>query len=341
MTTAAVEKTPTPPRTARGATGGAPRRRRGPVAALRHSWEKHWYAWAMVAPVVIVLAVLVLYPLCYGFYLSLTNANEANVARDIGVNHIPATYHFVGLHNYWQVISGRDGDFYPRLLWTLEWTVSCVVLQVSLGLGLANLLNRKMRGRALYRVLLILPWAVPAFIGAFAWRLMLNSQFGVFNDIITSVGLPAQNWLGTPTAQKVAVVMVNVWLGVPFNMVAMLGGLQSIPRELYEAAEMDGASAWQRFRNVTLPGLRPVTNTVVLLGTIWTFNMFAVIYLLLGDNTTGDADILVTYAYHKAFNGISDYSGASTYGIVILALLMAFSTFYRRATLASEQSQQS
>ncbi|MEU2714745.1 sugar ABC transporter permease [Streptomyces sp. NPDC007205] len=308
------------------------------VSRLRRSWDRYWYAWAMVTPVAVVIAVLVLYPLGYGFYQSLTNANEANVATTIGAFHRPATYGFVGLDNYWHVLSGADGDFYPRLVWTVVWTVSCVTLQVGIGMGLAVLLNRKMRLRGFYRAMLILPWAVPSFIGVFAWRLMLNSQFGVFNDIITAVGLPAQNWLGTPLAQKVAVIMVNVWIGIPFNMVAVLGGLQSIPRELYEAAEMDGASPWQRFVNVTLPGLRPVSNTVVLLGCIWTFNMFNVIYLLLGNNTTGDTDILVTFAFRKAFTGISDYSGAATYGIVILALLLAFSTFYRRSTLKSEQA---
>ncbi|MEU8030363.1 sugar ABC transporter permease [Streptomyces sp. NPDC049099] len=308
------------------------------VSRLRRSWDKYWYAWAMVTPVAVVIAVLVLYPLGYGFYQSLTDANEANVATTIGAFHRPATYGFVGLDNYWHVLSGADGDFYPRLVWTVVWTVSCVALQVGIGMGLAVLLNRKMRLRGLYRAMLILPWAVPSFIGVFAWRLMLNAQFGVFNEIITAVGLPAQNWLGTPLAQKVAVIMVNVWIGIPFNMVAVLGGLQSIPKELYEAAEMDGASPWQRFVNVTLPGLRPVSNTVILLGCIWTFNMFNVIYLLLGNNTTGDTDILVTFAFRKAFTGISDYSGAATYGIIILALLLAFSTFYRRSTLKSEQA---
>ncbi|MET9143566.1 MULTISPECIES: carbohydrate ABC transporter permease [unclassified Streptomyces] len=308
------------------------------ASALRRSWDTYWYAWAMVTPVALVITVLVLYPLGYGFYQSLTNANESNVASTIGAFHRPATYDFVGLDNYWHVLSGADGDFYPRLVWTVVWTVSCVVLQVGLGMALAVLLNREMRLRGFYRALLILPWAVPSFIGVFAWRLMLNSQYGVFNEVITALGLPAQNWLGTPLAQKAAVIMVNVWIGIPFNMVALLGGLQSIPKELYEAAEMDGASPWQRFVNVTLPGLKPVSNTVILLGCIWTFNMFNVIYLLLGNNTTGDTDILVTFAFHKAFNGISDYAGAATYGIIILALLLAFSTFYRRSTLKSEQA---
>nr|WP_051950736.1 sugar ABC transporter permease [Actinacidiphila yeochonensis] len=285
----------------------------------------------MVAPVVIVLGVLVLYPLGYGAYLSLTDADERNVAQNIGPIHIPASYRFVGAHNYWQVLSGQDGAFYPRLEWTVLWTVACVAVTYSVGLAMAVLLNRPMRFRLFYRIALVLPWAVPAFVGVFAWRLMFNSQYGVLNRLITAVGLPAQDWLGTPGAQKAAVILVNVWCGVPFMMVALLGGLQAIPGELHEAAEMDGATPWQRFRAVTVPGLRPVTTTVVLLSTLWTFNMFPIIYLLLGNNTTGDTDILVTHAYELAFGGgAADYAGSATYGIVILMILVAFSTFYRR-----------
>ncbi|WP_328913077.1 MULTISPECIES: carbohydrate ABC transporter permease [unclassified Streptomyces] len=332
MTTATVDKP------ARDQGPRAPRAPRpGLLTSIRRSWDKHWYAWAMIAPVVIVIGVLVMYPLVYGIYLSFTNATESNVAKNIGPVHIDATYHFVGLHNYWQILSGQDGDFYPRLEWTIVWTVSCVAITYAIGLGMAMLLNRPVRFRLFYRLALILPWAVPAFIGVFAWRLMFNSQYGVFNDVITSFGLPSQDWLGTPFAQKIAVILVNIWCGVPFMMVAILGGLQSIPNELYEASEMDGASPRQRFLNVTLPGLRPVTSTVILLSTVWTFNMFPIIYLLLGNNTTGDTDILVTYAYQKAFTGVSDYSGAAAYGIVILLILVAFSTFYRRQ-LKSEQS---
>ncbi|MFI1091212.1 carbohydrate ABC transporter permease [Streptomyces sp. NPDC020917] len=328
MTTATMEE----PARDRAAAPRPPKRRSStPLQAIRRSWDKHWYAWAMVAPVVIVIGVLVLYPLCYGLYLSFTNANERNVAQNIGPIHIPASYHFVGLHNYWQVLSGADGDFYPRLEWTIVWTVSCVGITYAIGLAMAMLLNRPVKFRLFYRMALILPWAVPAFIGVFAWRLMFNSQYGVFNDIITKVGLPAQDWLGTPLAQKVAVILVNIWCGVPFMMVAILGGLQAIPNELYEAAEMDGATPLQRFLNVTVPGLRPVTSTVILLSTVWTFNMFPIIYLLLGNNTTGDTDILVTHAYEMAFSGgAADYAGSATYGIVILLILVAFSTFYRR-----------
>lgn len=284
----------------------------------------------MVAPVVAVLAVLVIYPLCRGLYLSLTDANEANIGHDIGVNHIPASYHFVGFKNYLNVLSGNDGTFYGRLVWTLEWTGICVFFHYVLGLGLAVLLNRPLRFRAGYRMLLILPWAVPGFVSAFAWRLILNGSGGPLDTMLTKLGLPSVDWLGQPFAAKVSVIAVNVWLGVPFMMVAILGGLQAIPRELYEAAEVDGATAWQRFRNVTLPGLRPISSTIVLLGIIWTFNQFPVIYLVTAGGPGGSTNILVTQAFDKAFQGVQQYAAASTYGAIILSMLLIFATVYRR-----------
>lgn len=290
----------------------------------------------MVIPVVVVIAVLIGYPLGRGIYLSLTDANEANIGRDIGVNHIPATYRFLGLDNYWHILSGQEGNFYPRLGWTLIWTASCVFFHYTIGLGLAMLLNRRMRFRSLYRVLLILPWAVPAFVAAFSWRLMFNSEYGVFNVVLDKLGASGVDWLGDPLMQKVSVVAVNVWLGVPFMMVAILGGLQAIPSELHEAAEMDGASPWQRFRHVTVPGLRPVSSTVIMLGTIWTFNMFPVIYLMIGRNAGPETEILATYAYRLAFGEVRDYSGSATYGVIILSMLLVFAAFYRRTTAAAD-----
>src|SRR5699024_12426882 len=127
-----------------------------------------------------------------------------------------------------------------RLGWTVVWTASCVLLHYSIGLGLAMLLNRPMRGRSLYRVLLILPWAVPAFVAAFSWRLMYNTDVGVLNALLGAVGVAPVDWLGDPTLQEVAVIAVNTWLGGPCMIVALLGGLQSTPREVPDAAAVEG-----------------------------------------------------------------------------------------------------
>ena len=306
---------------------------------LRRSWEKHWYAWAMVLPVVIVLAVLIFYPLFRGIWLSFTNLNEANQVAEICTRSItggevctdnPNKWEFVGLDNYVRVLTGEVGEFWQWTGVTLIWTFVCVACHFGLGLGLANMLNRPMRARGLYRVLLVLPWAVPAFVSAFAWKFIFNERFGLANALLTALGIDPVSWFADRWTALFTAIVTNVWLGVPFMMVALLGGMQTIPSELYEAAEIDGASAWQRFKNITLPGLRPVSMTVVLLGTIWTFNMFPIIFLVTEGQPAGQSEILVTGAYRAAFEGIRNYSLASTYGVLILSILLVFSVFYRR-----------
>ncbi|MEW1656493.1 sugar ABC transporter permease [Streptomyces sp. NPDC093707] len=284
----------------------------------------------MAAPVVLVIGVIIGIPLVRGVYLSLTDADEANVERSIGMNHIPATYHFTGLANYRAVLT--DGVFWDRLGWTVVWTVACVALTFLTGLALATLLNRTLRGRTFYRLALILPWAVPAFISVFTWRMLYNEKNGILNKLLAGGGIDAVPWLNDPTWAKLSVIAVNVWLGVPFMLVALLGGLQSIPGELYEAAEMDGAGPWQRFRHITVPGLRAVSSTVILLSTIWTFNMFPVIFLLTRGGPGDATEILVTYAYRLSFvDSPRNFSASATWGVVILALLALVAVGYRRA----------
>ncbi|MEV0389083.1 sugar ABC transporter permease [Nonomuraea sp. NPDC050643] len=315
------------------AAGDSARGSRHDKRRQRRSMSTHWYAWAMIAPVLVVMLVLIGWPLARGIYLSLTDATEANIGRTIGVNVIPSTYEFVGLDNYLQILT--SSLFWDKLLWTVVWTAACVALHYGIGLGLAVMLNRRMRFRSLYRVLLILPWAVPAFVAAFIWRYLYNSDYGVINGFLKLAGLSGVGWLDDPLTAKIAVIAVNVWIGVPFMMVALLGGLQSIPAELYEAAEVDGASPWQRFRSITLPGLRQVSGTVVLLGTIWTFNMFPIIFLVTRGGPGSETEILVTYAFREAFTGIRNYSGSAAWGVLILAMLVVLAVGYRR-TLRSQ-----
>jgi arabinogalactan oligomer/maltooligosaccharide transport system permease protein len=311
-----------------------------PRGLLRRTWDKHWYAWAMVLPVVIVLGVLIFYPLARGIFISFTNLTEANQLGEICTRSItgaeecqpnPNAWSVIGLDNYARILSGEVGEFWLWFTNTIIWTVGCVVFHYGLGLGLAMLLNRPLRGRGVYRVLLILPWAVPTFVSAFAWRFMFNQEFGLFNGLLTAVGLDPVAWFDNRWTSLSTAIIANIWLGVPFMMVTLLGGMQTISSELYEAATIDGASAWQRFTNVTLPGLRNVSMTVILLGTIWTFNMFPVIYLVTGGQPAGQTEILVTGAYRAAFQGIRNYALASTYGVLILSILLVFALFYRRA----------
>ncbi|MFF3242417.1 carbohydrate ABC transporter permease [Streptomyces sp. NPDC002870] len=293
----------------------------------------------MVAPVVAVLGLLVAYPLGRGIYLSLTDANSDNVGRTIGVNKIPDSFSWVGLDHYVEILTGSGSDtFWGQFVWTLFWTVSCVALHFGIGMGLAMLLNRELRGRTFYRLVLILPWAVPTFVTVFSWRLILADDGGILNTALGWAHLPEPAWLSEPFWQRTAAIMVNTWCGVPFMMLSLLGGLQSIPNELYEAAETDGATPWQRFRHVTLPGLRSVSSTVVMLGFIWTFNQFIVIFLLFG-NSAPDAQILVTWAYRLGFGQTPrDYAGSAAYGVIILSMLIVLVSIYRRWLARNEKA---
>ena len=305
---------------------------------LRANFDKYWYAWAMVAPVVIVLAVLVFYPLVQGIWMSFTNINESNqvaevCSKTLGGGEVcrpnPSKWNVVGLENYVNLLSGKVGEFWQQFRITLIWTFACVFFHYTIGLALAVLLNREIKGRSLYRVLLIIPWAIPAFVAAFAWKFIFDRDYGIVNAGLVALGQTRIDFFDTTTKALITVIIVNVWLGVPFMMVALLGGLQAVPGELYEAAEMDGASPWQRFMNVTLPSLRPVSASVILLGTIWTFNMFPIIWLVSRGGPAGTTDILVTGAYKAAFEGIRDYSLAATYGVLILSILVVYSIGYR------------
>ncbi len=320
-------------------TGTAPVAAPARRSRLKDSASKHWYAWAMVLPVVIVLGVLVLYPLARGMYISFTNLTEANQAAEICTKTLgggqtckpnPKQVEFVGLKNYTDILTGERGRFWQQFVNTMIWTSACVFFHYTLGLGLAVLLNRRIRGRGLYRVLLIVPWAIPSFVAAFSWKFIFNQNNGLANLALTSIGLDPVEWFANRWSSLFTAIVTNIWLGVPFMMVALLGGLQSISADLYEAAEMDGANAWQRFRNVTLPGLQPVSATVILLGTIWTFNMFPIIFLVTEGQPAGQTEILVTGSFRAAFEGIRQYAFASAYGILILSMLLVFAVAYRK-----------
>jgi arabinogalactan oligomer/maltooligosaccharide transport system permease protein len=285
-----------------------------------------WVAWLFMLPTLLVMAVIVFIPLvqsvAYSF-TDLTNRNQGTIFK-------PPSWQFIGLENYTDILLGGDPNFYPTLIWTIVWTIVNVFFHFTLGLILALVLNQRFRFRTGYRLLLMLPWAVPAYITAISWRFLFNGEYGLINGVLGIFGIDRVAWLSDFPWYYVAPIVVNVWLGIPFMMVALLGGLQSIPAELYEAAQVDGASRTQRFWNITLPQLSSVSSTVILLGIIWTFNIFVVIYLVTGGGPGGKTDILVTYTYQAFTRG--DYSMAAAYAVVVFVLLLSFSAVYRRMT---------
>jgi arabinogalactan oligomer/maltooligosaccharide transport system permease protein len=224
----------------------------------------------------------------------------------------------------------KQATFFPVLGRTIAWTTINVIFHVTGGMALALLLNRPMRGRGLYRTLLVFPWAIPQVIAVLAWRGEFHFEYGFVNVMLQRVGLPAIEWMADPFWNFAAACITNIWLGIPFMMVIILGGLQSIPSEFYEAAEIDGAGAVAQFRAITLPMLRPVLTPAVILGVIWTFNNFNVPFLI-NRNELETTDILVTALFRAAFE-YNRYGFSAMFALVTFMLLFVFVVIYMRVT---------
>jgi arabinogalactan oligomer/maltooligosaccharide transport system permease protein len=233
-----------------------------------------------------------------------------------------STVGLVGLANYRELVAPENapagGSFWRILLVTMAWTGINVAAQYAIGLGLALLLDTRVRGTTVYRLLLMLPWAVPVYVSAFAWRFVFNSQGGLANRALEALGASPIPWLSDSTWTFVAATVANVWVGVPFMMIMLLAGLQSIPVELKESARVDGCSRFQVLWLVILPLLRPLSLTVVILGSIWTFNAFNILWLLQGGGN--NVEILATRAF-RLFRDQGDHAMAATYGTIILLIL--------------------
>ncbi|MCF7808391.1 MAG: extracellular solute-binding protein [Candidatus Marinimicrobia bacterium] len=268
----------------------------------------------MVAPAALFIFGVVVYPFFYNLVISFSNMGLTTVND----------WEIIGLAQYGKVMT--DVQFYNFFLKTVIWTVVNVTLHVFFGVMLALLLNRPLPGKGIIRVLLILPWAVPSYITALTWRGMFNIDYGAVNVILKNLfGLEPISWLIDPTNAFIAVIITNVWLGIPFMMIIALGGLQSIPQELYEAASIDGASAWQQFKNITLPLLKPVMIPAVTLGIVWTFNNINVVWLVSNGGQPGDqTHILVSFVYRAAFN-LYRYGYAAAFSVLIFLMLAFFS----------------
>ena len=275
-----------------------------------------------LAPATIVLIVVVAYPLIYEIIISFKNVTLLNLKSQI--------YPWIGLDNYKNILA--DSLFYSTLIRTILWTAINVFFHVSIGLFLAIILNRKLPGKAFIRVLLILPWAVPQYVAALTWKGMFNVEYGSVNVILTHIfgSAAAIPWLSIPSWTFVGCIITNIWLGIPFMMMISLGGLSSIPDELYEAADLDGASNFQKFKGITLPLLKPILTPAIILGTVWTFNMVNVIYIITSGSASDESQILITMVFKKAFQYFR-YGQSAALSVVIFLILLAFSTVFIRA----------
>lgn len=255
---------------------------------------------------------------------------------------------FIGFGNFRRILSRAGQSLWPVLRWNIVFAVLTVLINTVAGVFIAVLLNNpNLRFRGLYRTLLIIPWALPSIITIQVWKGFLNTNFGAINRILALLDLPAFDWLGNPVAAKAAILLVNLWLGLPFMMTATLGALSAIPDDLYEAAKIDGASAWQRFWGVTAPLLRTALIPITLTGFAFNFNNFNIIYLLTGGGpscagcaaTARSTDILISWAYNEAFKAEGGYAYGlgSAISLIIFIITIAVSLINFRVTGALKE----
>ena len=295
---------------------GSPRR--GPITRLLE--DERWLATLLLLPTVVLLGLFIAYPFVKGVMLSVTDTR-------VGV---PG--HFVGLQNFVNV--WQDGIFRVAVWNTCLYTFVATVFKLALGLWLAVLLNRHFRGKALTRAFILLPFIIPTVLSTLAWKWMFDPTFSVINWGLFRLGLihARINWLGDPNLALISVIIVNVWRGLPFYAITLLAGLQTISPELHEAAAIDGARAWQRFRHVTWPLLLPVTLVVTLFSVIQTFADFQLVYVLTGGGPANATQLFATYAYQIGI-GTGLLSQGATISLAVfpvLLLVVIFQLFYIR-----------
>jgi len=297
---------------------------RGFWSQLWNDWRRNPLAYWLAIPALIVTFATIIYPFCFNLAVSCSN---------MSLRHFN-DWRITGLQNYWEVF--REPAFLRVALLTLVWTFVNVFLHVALGVLLAITLNGPVRCKSIYRLLLILPWAIPAYITALSWRGMFDAEYGAVNLLGSQFfGLPAINWLGDSTNAFLACLITNVWLGFPFMMVIALGGLQGIPTELYEAARMERVSRWKQFWHITLPLLRPVLIPAATLGAIWTFNNLNVVWLVSNGGEPADkTHILVSYVYKSVFNAYRYGFGAALSFVIFCVLLLLCGWYLTRSKVA-------
>jgi multiple sugar transport system permease protein len=289
---------------ASSATLGAPPARK--ASGFRRWTEREAvFSWLMIIPPVVFLLLLVGYPFIYGIWLSLENRPVARAGTFVGLANFVADYHDPV---FWQVTRN-----------TFVYTIAATLLKMMGGLGLALVMNQDFRFKNMVRALMLLPFIVPTVLSTIAWMWILDPAFAPVNWFLRNLGIanPGPSWLGNASLAMMSLIIVNVWRGLPFYGITLLAGLQTISPELYEAATIDGANTWDRFRFVTLPLLRPVILIVTMFSIIFTFADFQLVYVLTRGGPANATHLFATYAFDVAMGGGQLGAGAS----IALAML--------------------
>ncbi|MDO5423893.1 MAG: sugar ABC transporter permease [Eubacteriales bacterium] len=269
-----------------------------------------------ISPAVIMMAALIVYPMLYGVYLSFYNTNLVN------------KWKFVGLKYYIQAFT--QSEFYNSVFLTFLFMILVVAGHFIVGFILASILNKEFFGRTLFRVIFMLPWLFPETVIALLFTWILNPMYGIFNSILKSLGIISSNisWLGSANLAFPAVVVVCIWKGYPMVMTMILSGLQGISSDLYEAARIDGANKWQQFLHVTLPGLKPVMTTTIILDSVWWFKQYTLVYTMTGGGPGTATNLISLNIYGTAFNDLR-FGKAAAWGIIVFVICYLISKVYR------------
>lgn len=282
-----------------------------------HVKERH-KGWLLILPTLIIMAVFTVYPLADGLRLAFTNMHLLRETSD-----------FVGLDNFERLLS--DEVFWLSLRHSIELTVAVVVLQLVFGLILALAMDQDLPYMGVFKSIIMASWVIPVAATVIMFKFMAQPDIGLINIGLRSIGLEEleRYWLGDPNVAFPFIMVLHLWRNVPFYGVAFLAAMQAVPQSFYEAAEIDGANAWQRFRHVTLPGIRNMIVVMVTIHVLWTFNNFDFVFLATGGGPVNTTDVLPVYVYRQSWNSYT-VGYASSIGTVMFFILMIYFVVYIR-----------
>lgn len=308
--------------------GGTAKTPAPPASSYKKPRSEQWIAWGFAAPLVIYLVVFYLFPLYRNVEMSLHDYTPRAFVQ--------GNAEFIGIANYVDVFTSRT--FLKALANTALFTAVSIVFQFTIGLALAVFFRQNFRLSGVLRGLFLVPWLLPLIVSGSVWAWLLNSESGVVNAALESIGVGQINWLTSPDMALVSVIIANIWLGIPFNLVVLYSGLQSIPEDLYEAAALDGANALQKFWRVTLPLLRPVSLITILLGLIYTLKVVDIIWIMTAGGPGDASTTLATWSYREAFGtGNPDFSPAAAVGNLLIIIALIFGFLYLRLQKRAEK----
>lgn len=276
------------------------------------------FAYLVNAPMIIYLACFLAFPMVWGVYMSFTNKTIGNPAS------------FVGFKNYIRLLG--DAEYRRSILNTVFFTAVSILVKTVLGMLMALSLNQKFKGRNIARALLMIPWTLPNIVVVYNWRWIFNSTGGIANYILKSLHITNTDiiWFGSAGLAMATIIVANVWRGTPFFGVSILAKLQTIPKDYYEAAEIDGAGLWQKFRHITLPEVKDVTILSALMSTIWTINEFETVWLLTGGGPNGTTEVMNVYSYKTAMRSMMLGRGIAVAVLAMPVLMILISILTRR-----------